>query len=122
MEDELALLFLHLNLILIFRILRVEVRDLVVSGHYPGVAPEVSRRAHFLYLIALHLVLGEALLHAPADEGLAVLGQSVENLHQGEGLLVGLVGGAGDILDGTDQAASGLHVRDLLQVLLVDHL
>lgn len=121
-KDELTLLLLHHQLVLILRILRVEVRHLIMRGDYPRVVPQVSRRAHFLQVLTLHLVLGKALLHAPANESLAVLGESVENLHEGQGLLIWFICAASEILNGVDEAARSLHVRYLLQVLFVDHL
>ena len=48
--------------------------------------------------------------------------KSVEDFDKGQRLLVGLVRGAGEVLDRVDQAAGGLDVRNLLQVLLIDHL
>ena len=95
---------------------------MVEGRRYPRVAPEIGGCAHFLYLVTLHLVFGEALLHAPANKCLAVLGESVENLDQGQGLLVWLVGASCEILHSVDEAARSLHVRYLLEILFIDHL
>ena len=87
----------------------------------PRMTEEVGRAAHIM-VEALHFVLGEALLHTEANERLAVLGQPVENLYQGQGLLVWLIGAAREVLHCVDEAARGLDVRNLLQVLLIYHL
>ena len=93
-----------------------------MRGYNPWMRSEVGCCTNFLNVEPLHFVLREPLLHAPAYESLAVLGKSVENFDEGQRLLVWFVGRAGEILDGVDQAAGGLDVRNLLQILLIYHL
>lgn len=120
-EYELTLLLFH-YLILVFRVFCIKIRNLIMGRYDPRMRSEVGCSAHFLNVEALHFILRKPLLHAPAYESLTILRKSVEDFDKGQRLLVGLVCGAGEILDRVDQAAGGLDVRNLLQVLLIDHL
>lgn len=119
-QNELTLLLFH-YLVLFLRFLGVVISNWVVRRYYPGVLPKIRGCAHLLYLETLHFIFRKTLLHAPADESLAVFGQSVENFDQGQGLLVRLVSYGCEVLDGVYQAAGGLDIWDLLQVLFVYH-
>lgn len=70
-QDELTLLLFH-HLVLIFGILGIEVRNLIMRRNYPRMLPEVGGGAYFLNVEALHLILREPLLHAPAYESLTI--------------------------------------------------
>lgn len=85
-------------------------------------SPEVGCSCDLRNLEALHLVLGKALLHANADEVLAVFGKSIKYFHQGQNLLIRFFTLHGVVFNSVYKAATALNIRDPSNVLLIDHL
>ena len=83
---------------------------------------EVIRRDHGRDLVPLHLVLGESLLHALADEVLTVLRQPVEDLDESQRLHVGLLRLGRIVLHGVNGAAAELDLSDSGKEVLVHYL